>query len=143
AGHYLVHAWMDGYEERVAPIDVAEGDQTPLVIDLGIHGQGCLAGACSVGLSCEPADGRCYPCVADGDCGASGAHCVAHACVAPGAGGSCFACRSADDCKAGFGCVGAGVSLGYCAQVCLDSADCPAGFACSSGSCRVPSTCLD
>lgn len=147
---FSVHVWVVGFEEKVVAVDVPEGGDKAVDVELPITSKpgappGCSSTGCAAGLVCDSTDGHCYACVSDADCGSGGA-CVEHGCVAHnGLGGTCAACRDGADCRPGWRCEksDAAAALGYCAAGCLRNEDCPAGFSCSDSRCVVKQSCLD
>jgi len=149
-GKFSLRARQPGFKETVALVEVHSGQSVPVEMQLEVDGdsdaRGCLSSSCEDGLFCNPADGRCYLCVADADC--PGGTCTAdHVCAAgmAGSGAFCAACASGADCGGGSGSCATtnehGDTVpGYCTSSCTPS--CPAGTKCVSGTCQVELSCL-
>jgi hypothetical protein len=155
-GTFTLSAALTGFRPVPVPVAVAAGVAVGAEVTMDVDAtggaqMGCLATSCPNGLHCEPADGRCYACVVDADCG-SGNRCDApsHTCVEGVAGAGAF-CASAADASFCAGGVLVPVSggLGYCSASCAAPSDCPAGWECINlGApaglvCVVKQTCLD
>jgi hypothetical protein len=126
-----------------AAIDTLADEE--LVVDDDDEERGCLSSACSGGLHCNPADGTCYPCLDDSQCGGDElCDPGSHNCVADGTGaGLCESATSADQCATGV-LVPVSGGPGYCSLDCAAQSDCPAGWSCagSPGQCQVLQTCV-
>jgi hypothetical protein len=92
------HCAIDfGSPVDAGPADAGPPDAGPADAGPPDAGPNCDQG-CPSGQTCDPADGRCYLCVHDDDCG-GGLVCVGHACGA--AANSCQSCTMATDCLGG------------------------------------------
>ncbi len=146
-GTYRVRVTLAGFAATEKDLGAAAGQGTPEEIELEVGGdeKGCVASGCATpGLTCEPEDGWCYPCVEDEQCGSNG-QCVHDACIYPGGGGAfCDACTNASECQGGF-CAGGDSGTGTCTSTCSSAADCPAGADCQDVGgtqvCVAPKTC--
>ncbi len=144
AGPYVARAALTGFVGVATPVTVVAGasvtTETNLDVDLDAPEPGCATNACHAPLVCNPADGWCYQCLGDADCGVAGETCVQHLCVAaPGTRQICESCGAASDCGGGL-CI-ADPSGTVCSSACAQDYDCPSGFACSSNACVAPSGC--
>ncbi len=151
AGTFSISAVQPGFLAKRVDVDVAEGASAALELDLEVDAgddrRGCVSCGCEHGLACDPADGRCYQCVTNADCGANGTCTAAHVCgYPPGSGQTCEACTSAADCQVqGAKCVNptGGHFTGYCSQACSGTQTCPSGYDCQDSVCAVLVSCLE
>ncbi len=88
----------DAGPDDAGPGDAGPADAGPDDAGPGDAGSSCTQ-ECQQGLVCDPADGQCYLCVDDDDCGGGGAMCSDHSCISPI--NSCQSCQSATDCASG------------------------------------------
>jgi hypothetical protein len=151
AGTFSISAAQPGFLARRVDVDVAEGADAPLELGLEVNiedeHRGCVSCGCEHGLACDPADGQCYQCVTNADCGQDGTCTAAHACGhPPGTGQLCEACTSASDCQGqGAVCVNPanGTFTGYCTRACSGTQSCPSGYDCQDNVCTVEVSCFE
>jgi Cys-rich repeat protein len=149
-GTFQVSATLAGFRPLPVTVTVAAGLASAAEVTMDVEEsdgdhKGCLATSCPNGLHCDPADGKCRACVADGDCGA-GNVCDpgTHTCVEGTYGGGtfCESATAASYCSSGI-LVPMSGGLGYCSASCAVAADCPAGWDCQGSVCVVKATCFD
>ena len=153
-GQFKVYAALAGFYPNSIDVDLSASASAQIEFDMDVNDdtpgqQGCLANnSCTGGLYCAPDDGRCYVCIADGNCAAN-QKCLNHVCTDNTLRAICATCTTASWCSAGPGatqtsqCIPetAPATGSVCSYGCGTSADCPSGYACTGGACVTTSGC--